>query len=124
MLLLLSWVRLSKVSEVRFSDNPSIALGFSSVPYQKEITWYGDLQDVYSVHLKDGKKHKIVSRLEDQAILSPNGRFVLYFKDKHWHLYSIESQTTLNLTEKLGVPFDDEDNDRPQNASSLSLIHI
>jgi dipeptidyl aminopeptidase/acylaminoacyl peptidase len=109
------------IPEVRSTDNPNIALGFSGVPYQKEITWYGSVQDVYTIRIKDGKKDKIVSRLEDQAVLSPAGRFVIYFKDKHWHLYNIEFQTTLNLTERLGVPFYDEDNDRPQNASSYRI---
>jgi len=109
------------IPEVRPTDNPNYSLGFSEIPYQKEITWYGNVQDVYTVRLKDGKKHKIVSRLEDQAILSPSGRFVVYFKDKHWNLYNIESQTILNLTEKLDVPFYDEDNDRPQNASSYRI---
>jgi len=107
--------------EVRPTDNPNFCLGISGIPYQKEITWYGNVRDIYTVHLKDGKKHKIVSRLEDQAILSPSGRFVLYFKDKHWNLYNIASQTTLNLTEKIDVPFYDEDNDRPQNASSYRI---
>jgi len=110
-----------EIPEVRLSDNPNYLLGFSGVPYQKEITWYGNIQDVYSVRLEDGKKHKIVSRLEDQAILSPAGHFVLYFKDKHWNLYNIKSKTTLNLTEKLSVPFYEEDNDRPQNASSYRI---
>lgn len=91
------------------------------IPYQKEITWYGNLEDVYTIRIKDGKKHKIVSRFEDQSALSPDGRFVVYFKDKHWHLYNIESQTILNLTEKLSVPFYDEDNDRPQSASSYRI---
>lgn len=107
--------------EVRLTDNPDFALGISSMPYQKEITWYGSLEDIYTVRLKDGIRRKIASRLEDQANLSPSGRFVLYFKDKHWFLYNIESQTTLNLTEKINVPFYDEDNDRPQNASSYRI---
>lgn len=110
-----------ELPEVRLADNPNYALGFSNLPYQKEITWYGNLEDVYTIRIKDGKKNKIVSRFEDQSDLSPDGRFVVYFKDKHWHLYNIESQTTLNLTEKLSVPFYDEDNDRPQSASSYRI---
>jgi len=107
--------------EVRPTDNPNFVLGFSGVPYQKEITWYGSLQDVYTVRIKDGKREQIVVRLEDRASLSPDGRFVIYFKDKHWQLYNIASRKILNLTEKLDVPFYDEDNDRPQNASSYRI---
>ncbi|MCJ7582965.1 MAG: prolyl oligopeptidase family serine peptidase [Candidatus Aminicenantes bacterium] len=110
-----------EIPEVRIADNPNIVLGISNVPYQKEITWVGDLQDIYTIRIKNGEKHKVVSRLEDQSALSPDGCFVIYFKDKHWFLYTIESQTTLNLTEKLDIPFYDEDNDTPQNASSYGI---
>ena len=109
------------VPEVRPTDNPNIALGFSGIPYQKEITWFGNLQDVYTIRIKDGKRDQILSRFEGRASLSPGGRFVAYFMDKHWFLFDIESQTTLNLTKKLDVPFYDEDNDRPLNPSSYGI---
>ena len=97
------------VPQVELNDNPDFAIGRSNIPYQKEITWYGRLEDLYLVNVKDGKRKKIASKLEDRSSLSPNGRYVVYFHEKHWYLFDGKSGNTLNLTEKLEVPFYDED---------------
>jgi dipeptidyl aminopeptidase/acylaminoacyl peptidase len=104
--------------EVDFNDNPEFALGKSGIPYRKEITWYGELEDLYHVNLKDGKRKKIASRLEDRSSLSPGGRYVVYFDDEHWYLFDGQTGQTRNLTDKLGVPFYDEDHDYPEMAPS------
>jgi len=104
------------VPEVLQSKNPDFALGLSNVPYRKEITWYGELQDVYTVSLEDGSRKKVVKRLEGHVSLSPKGRYVLYYKDKHWHLYDGMTNSVRNLTKDLDVPFFDEDHDYPSPA--------
>ncbi len=104
--------------EVDLNDNPGYALGKSNIPYRKEITWYGELEDIYRVSLKDGKRQKVASKLEDRSSLSPGGRYVVYFDDEHWYLFDGQTGKTINLTDKLDAPFYDEDNDRPEMASS------
>ena len=99
-------------------DNPDFALGHSDIPYQKEITWYGELEDLYLVNVKDGKRQKVASKLEDRSSLSPGGRYVVYFDDEHWFLFDGQTGKTLNLTDKLNVPFYDEDHDYPEMAPS------
>jgi len=104
--------------QVDLNDNPDFALGHSNIPYQKEITWYGELEDLYFVNMKDGKRQKVASKLEDRSSLSPGGRYVVYFDSEHWYLYDGQTGKTLNLTDKLDAPFFDEDHDFPQMAPS------
>jgi dipeptidyl aminopeptidase/acylaminoacyl peptidase len=99
-------------------ENPDFILGLSNVPYRKEISWYGRLEDIYLVNLKDGKRQKVAAQMEDRSSLSPGGCFVVYYHDKHWYLFDGNAGVTLNLTDKLSVPFDDEDHDYPSMASS------
>ncbi len=103
------------------SENPNFALGRSDTPYQKEITWYGRLNDIYLVNLKDGSRKKVVSRLEDRSSLSPEGRYIVYYKDKHWHLFDGKTGTVRNLTSELEVPFFNEDHDYPGKTPSYGL---
>ena len=107
--------------EVWATENPDFALGQSAVPYQKQITWYGRLNDVYLVNLKDGSRKKIVSQLEDPSSLSPGGRYVVFYKEKHWHLFDAKTGSIQNLTEKLNIPFYDEDHDYPSKVPGYGL---
>ncbi len=95
------------------SENPNAALGRSEVPYLKEGTWGESYEDFYRVDLQTGERSLIVARLDGRAHLSPEGRYAVYFKDDHWHLYDARDGSTKNLTESLGVPFRDEDHDYP-----------
>lgn len=104
--------------DLRASENPEFALGSSNIPYQKEITWYGRLSDIYVVNLKDGSRRKVASRLEDRSSLSPNGRYVVYYRDKHWHLFDRRGGSIRNLTKDIKVPFYNEDHDYPSKVPS------
>lgn len=106
---------------VEVNDNPDFALGYSNIPYLKELTWYGELEDVYRVSTKTGKRDLVVSRFEDRASLSPDGRYVVYFYNQHWHLFDGQTGKSRNLTEKLDVPFADEDHDYPRKPPSYRL---
>ncbi len=99
-------------------DDSDFALGYSDVPYRKEVTWYGRLEDVCLVNLVDGTRQKVASRLEDRSSLSPNGRYVLYYEDKNWYEFDGKTGDVKNLTEKMDVPFFDEDHDYPSKVPS------
>ena len=107
--------------QVDLNDNPDFALGQSDIPYQKERTWYGRLEDLYRVNLKNGKRQKVAAKLEDRSSLSPEGRYVVYFNDEHWYLYDGKTGNTKNLTEKIDLPFYDEDHDYPEMAPSYRI---
>jgi dipeptidyl aminopeptidase/acylaminoacyl peptidase len=106
---------------VNLNDSSGFALGRSGVPYRKEVTWYGRLEDIYRVNLENGSRQKIASRLEDQSSLSSTGQYVVFYKDKNWHLFDGESGDTKNLTEKIQVPFFNEDHDYPSEVPSYGV---
>lgn len=109
------------VPEVEVPENSSLGIGFSDVPYLKEITWDGNYDDIYLVDLTAGARKKIVSRLGTRPSLSPNGRFIAYFQERNWHLYDSKTGTTRNLTAALKIPFYNEEDDRPGEASPHGL---
>ncbi len=119
-----------EMPSVQQAENPDFALGTSNVPYQKEITWYGELQDAYIVSLRDGSRKKVVERIDEDRSrpgtesylsLSPTGRYVVYYKDKHWFLYDGKTSSSRNLTQGLDVPFFDEDHDYPRPAPGYEM---
>ena len=109
------------VPEVWITDNPEYVLAVSSIPYQKEITWYGRLRDIYIVNLSNGARKKVVSRLEDRFSLSPGGGYVVYYQDKNWHLFDRRSGHVRNLTKDIGIPFYDEDHDYPSKVPGYGI---
>jgi len=108
-------------------ENPRWALGGSSVPYQKETTWTGGAEDVYLVDMVSGEKTLVLERyrraggtangwigISGSALSqSPEGRFLAWFQDDHWHLLEVETGGTRVLTEGLDVAFFDPDHDTP-----------
>jgi dipeptidyl aminopeptidase/acylaminoacyl peptidase len=103
-----------KMPNLTYTENPNYALGNSNIPYQKMITWYGRVNDYYLVDLKEGKKKKIITKLDHRATLSPGGNYIVYYENKHWYLLNTKSGMKKNLTENLRVPFYNEDHDYPQ----------
>lgn len=110
-----------KLPNVITNDNKDFALGISGIPYLKQRTWDGRYSDYYLVDLNTGGKTKIVERLESSAYLSPGGKYIVYYNEKEWFLYSTESKSTINLTGKLDVPFEDEDWDYPADVPGYGI---
>ena len=101
------------VPDVSVPENPRVALATSEVPYLIAATWGEGGRDVYIVDLVSGDKRKILEKVEERGSMSPDGRFVAFFRDANWHLYDDARGTTRNLTGSLGVPFADESHDTP-----------
>lgn len=88
--------------------------GTADVPYLKERTWDGFYEDLYWISLESGQKHKVSARNgEPTPKLSPDGRQLAWYEDRHWYLYDADTGTRRNLTEGLDVSFADEDHDYP-----------
>ncbi|MGD8698243.1 MAG: prolyl oligopeptidase family serine peptidase [Gemmatimonadales bacterium] len=122
-----------------YSENPKSVLATSSVPYRKQRTWIGTLSDLYVVSLTDGERTLVAERLEGggSAVgqwvrptgaaepdysLSPEGRYVVYFQDRNWHLFDAEKNTKRNLTASLRVSFSDEDHDYRNAPSGYGVV--
>jgi dipeptidyl aminopeptidase/acylaminoacyl peptidase len=111
----------SELPEVLPSTSARYALGIADTPYLKEITWVGSQFDLYRVDLQSGERQKVATRLTADRALSPDGRFVLYFKEEHWHLFDGKTGSSRNLTKTLQVPFADEDHDYPSPRTSYGF---
>ncbi len=107
--------------DVAVPDNARVALGISDVPYLKETTWAERVRDVFVVDLDNGGRKLIASRLRDQASLSPDGRFVVFYNDRKWRLYDVASGATRVLTDAIPFPLYDEEHDTPDTPSSYGL---
>jgi dipeptidyl aminopeptidase/acylaminoacyl peptidase len=101
--------------------NGDYALATTNIPHRKRITWEGWLRDAYVLNLYTGNKDLVAKELRDITELSPGGRHVIYFENKHWYVYDIESRETRNLTVDLDIPFYDETNDTPSPPSSYRI---
>jgi len=109
------------VPELSISENPAYALGFSRLPYRKESTWDDIYKDVYIVDLVKGSREKLLSHYNHTISLSPDGGYIVYYKDKNWHLYNIRLRTTRNLTASLKFPFYREDFDYPSEPPGYGI---
>jgi dipeptidyl aminopeptidase/acylaminoacyl peptidase len=103
------------------TENSSFALGSTNQPYLKEMTWDDSFQDYYLINLNNGTKKKIRDHHHYQMQLSPNGKYVSYYKDKHWYLYHSATGKVWNLTLKIETPFFDEDHDYPEDVPSYGI---
>lgn len=110
-----------EVPNIIFNDNPDFAIGYNERKYLKEITWDGSYFDLYAVSLKVGTKKLLATRNEEMASLSPAGKYIVFFRNKHWFLYDCNLDTTINLTARINNPFYDEDNDLPKEPGSYGI---
>lgn len=84
---------------------------------------YRSKQDVYVVSTVSGARQLVVENLAGQAVLSPDGEFVLYFDQDNgnWYSYQIASKKLTQLNEGLPVSFVDEDNDMPAKPEGYGM---
>ena len=94
----------------------NIALGKSHLPYRMLESWDSPgYQDVYIVNVRSGKSERILQRLQGNAQLSPAAEFVTWWDGRNvaWFALKVETRKTMNLTELLPHPVQDELHDTP-----------
>jgi dipeptidyl aminopeptidase/acylaminoacyl peptidase len=94
-------------------ENDRVMLGRARQPYQRSYTWDVRYFDSWVVDLQTGERTPVHERLVSTVTLSPEGRYVTYYKESDWYLFDAASATTRNITADLGVSFADEDWDYP-----------
>ena len=75
---------------------------------------YDDDLDLYLVDLKTGKKQLIVEKISEapsQTVLSPDGLYLIYYKESNWWSYSLLTHEHRDLTSKLNVGWDNHEYD-------------
>jgi dipeptidyl aminopeptidase/acylaminoacyl peptidase len=103
---------------IRIADRPGWLLGVSDRPYRKQVTWYGRRFDLYLVDINSGRRTLAAEGLEDRYDISPEGRYVVYYRNPHWYLFDRRGGGTRCLTEGSETSFSDEDHDYPNPAPS------
>lgn len=81
--------------------------------------------DYYLVDLETGKKSPFLKKQsgsDNQLMMSPGGKYVLYFTDRNWWVYSFTKQTQTNITRNTGVTFYDDSSDEPEEPDPYGIM--
>ncbi len=109
--------------EIQIANDASVGLGASPIPYLPLISWDGSYNDYYAVNVADGSRTRILEKAYFDASLSPGAQYVAYFdaRDDNWYTYRIRDGRRVNLTATLGVHFESEDWDEPDQPRPYGL---
>lgn len=79
--------------------------------------------DIFLISTVDGSSTKIVDSIEASAMISPQGKYLLWYdaSDKNWYSYDIDKKQKANLTGAVQVAFADEENDSPAEARAYGI---
>ena len=81
------------------------AIGLDNTPHEVEKKFGPTLHDIYLIDVKTGDRKKVLDRLKYSLGSSPDGRYLLYLRDKNVWTYDMTAGTHANLTGDLGVSF-------------------
>ena len=102
-----------------------LTLGISNRPYRKLISWDAPgYQDVYLVNLRTGQSDLLLKRLRSRPLLSPGGKFMLWWdtESRSWFSKSTQGDSEqVNLTEKIPHPLWNELHDTPSEPRAYGL---
>ncbi|OPZ98676.1 MAG: Prolyl tripeptidyl peptidase precursor [Bacteroidetes bacterium ADurb.Bin408] len=97
-------------------NNGAVALGSSALPYELQASWEArPRKDYYVVNVSNGQKKKILEKMFFSPSMSPDGRYVAYYKDTDslWYFFNTSENTHNILTPKGLSVFYDDDFDNP-----------
>ncbi len=95
----------------RFTGDQRYSLIFSEKPYEPQFKLtYSDYQ---LMNLASGQKTDILTEFTGMISPSPDGEYLVYFKDKNWYTYNIATRKHTNLTGELDIPFWNTRDDSP-----------
>ena len=112
-------------NKTQFQINPDIhnswQLMRDTLPYSKLVTYDGFYADLYAIDSASGKRVKVATKVSSHAAISPNGKWVVYYHDKQYHLFDTKRKKTYDLTSQLSVQFDNELHDYPSAPSGYEI---
>jgi dipeptidyl aminopeptidase/acylaminoacyl peptidase len=100
-----------------------IGLGQTSDPYDIEMSWDTGYNDVYVVDLHTGEAKRLVTKLDGQVSLSPNGKFVYIYDAaaRRSSIYNLANGSTYVVSDAIKQPLYDVRNDVPGTPSSYGI---
>ncbi len=115
------WLADEELDNVRTAKTGDHVIATTNKLYEKRITWEGWFMDLYVINLVSGERTLVFEEHQGFRSLSPDGRHVLYYDDKHWHVYDVSTGEHTNLTHDIDVPFYSETHDRPSDVPGYRI---
>jgi len=86
---------------ITLSDDGKVGVASTGVAYNVERMWGDAGNDVYLIDAVAGTRRLIKQKISGQAQLSVDGKYIIYFDDKHWYTYSVATGKTVDLSAPL-----------------------
>lgn len=105
------------------SDDGRYAIGLDDRALRHMVDYDGAYNDVYLVDTATGVRKLLLQQMRGGGgrggagagvQFSPDGKYLLAFKDKHWWSIRTPDGATVNLTAKTGAVFFNEEHDMPE----------
>jgi dipeptidyl aminopeptidase/acylaminoacyl peptidase len=124
------WTETRQFRQITDNELPRMTLNSSGTyaivhnpqAYEPQHRFYGNV-DYYLTNVNTGERELLLRDFpatEFGVVFSPDGKYITYFKGRNWWVYDVMAKTHLNVTAKINVILDDEDNDRPDVADAYS----
>lgn len=99
----------------QLTGNQKYAVVYTNTKYKPAFK--EDMADAWIVNIKTGERklafEKTLAGFNVFPRTSPDGKYLLYFKDKHWWTYNIATAQNTNITENIKSDFWNVRDDRP-----------
>jgi dipeptidyl aminopeptidase/acylaminoacyl peptidase len=107
---------------VTLSDNASVGLQSTGVPYALSNTWGDGGNDVYVVDPATGMRKEIAKKIGGQAQLSVGAKYIAWYDKAHWFTYNIATGKTVDLNAALkSVHFEQENSSQTGEPAAWGL---
>ncbi len=114
------------------SDDGRYAFGTDDRAYRSQVDYDGTFADYYLVDTANGNRTRILDRMQGGGggggrggggfggpmSWSPDGKYAVFYRDRHWYSIQVPSGVVTNLTGALKVAFHNEDHDSPSAPGS------
>lgn len=93
--------------DVTVAAGGALAVGRDDTPYDRDRMFGPAYQDVWLVDVATGERERVLERVEDRYFrgASPDGRYLLFFRDDHWWTYDTREGRTVRITEDVPATF-------------------
>jgi dipeptidyl aminopeptidase/acylaminoacyl peptidase len=88
-----------------------------------ESQWRGNtLKDIYAIDVNTGERKLVKENLFGQVYPSSTGKYIMWYDRKARNYFAWDGTTTRNITEKIKVPFWNEENDSPDEPNNYGVM--
>jgi dipeptidyl aminopeptidase/acylaminoacyl peptidase len=106
------------MSEITLPDEGRYAIGMDDRPYRRMAEYDQAYSDYYIVDLESGERKPAGKQYaggggRGGSGLSPDGRYLLFYRERDWQTISIPDGAVTNLTANRGLRFWNEEDDHP-----------